>query len=235
MPRPVCVRCKTAATLTSRGLSWCRNCLMASVAGKVRTHLSESAAFGQRVAVSLSGGAGSLLLLDTTLRLMDCGRKRRLFEDAFVVVVDTTAFGAPLQDSSDATGLRLVLLHAVTSGLRVVIAPAEAAFANTAEAAALDVLAAAPSIAMPTGPGASSGPAAHEPVRRVYDAGDEAAATASVDAALDALRALRSPGGVLVEVRGIPVRCGVGKAVQACLPPLPSGRSAGVRGPARRL
>lgn len=205
LPRPACVRCKTAATLTSRGLSWCRNCLMASIAGKVRTHLSESAAIGQRVAVSLSGGAGSTLLLDTTRRLMDCGRKRRLFEDAFVVIVDMTAFGAPLQDSSDdATCLRQVLVHAATSGLRVVIAPAEATFANTAETAALDVLAAAPSIPMPTGPGASSGPAAHEPVRRVYDAGGELAAAASVDAAIDALRALRSPGGVLLEVRDIP-------------------------------
>jgi hypothetical protein len=180
----------------------CRNCLLAGIGGRIRAHLLQSAALGQCVAVALSGGAGSLLLLDIVSRSMDSGRKRRMFDRAVAVLVDTSRLVC--KEGGDTyfdIQLGELLLHVLNSGVDVIIVPAELSFqdpvVDTDSHQQQCVYVAAPLITPPTDFLVTPTYQRH---RQLYDETEgAAAAAAAVRDALHTLRASRAPGGTLHE------------------------------------
>jgi hypothetical protein len=192
-----CRRCGLAARFASRGERACRQCLLESVAGKVRLHLSQSAAVGQCVMVALSGGAGSLMLLDVVSRIMDCGRRRRPFARCVAAVVDTT----PLSSSGSErhAGFSQLLSCALSRGFDLAIVPAELLFLGAAATAAAPRCSSVPAPLIAAPDAHVHAPAAYEPARRLYDDEGASSVAAAARATLAALQLAREPGGALHE------------------------------------
>ena len=153
--RPPCARCSArVAALRVRSEFFCRACFLASTVARVRRSLAAPALLGARVLLGVSGGGSSRLLLDAAAYVMHCGRRRRTWEDACVVHVDTSclwpllqpadvgvhaAGGAHFQSARDddrdgavtrGAALETLLTASLSAGLNTYIVPLESCFSD---------------------------------------------------------------------------------------------------------
>jgi hypothetical protein len=129
------------AALRVRAEFFCRVCFLASTVARIRRSLAAPALLGSRVVVGVSGGGGSRVLVDAAAYVMHCGRRRRAWEDACAVHVDTSCVWALLRPGAADGGaaeagaardaaLEGVLASALGAGLHAYVVPLEAAFAD---------------------------------------------------------------------------------------------------------